>query len=57
MKVDIYISKNNAAIHLGHAEVFLREIVERENIMQEMSIKPPVIQKTVRIFGARGNSD
>jgi protein fantom len=30
LKLDVYISKNNAAIHLGRAEVFLREIVERE---------------------------
>jgi len=30
MKVDVYISKNNAAIHLGHAEIFLRELIERE---------------------------
>lgn len=57
IRVDIYISKNNAAIHLGRAEVLLREIVERETVMQELSIKPPLIQKTVRIFGARGNSD
>ena len=30
MKLDIYISKNNAAIHLGYAEIFLRELIERE---------------------------
>lgn len=57
MKIDVYISKNNTAIHLGRAEVHLREIVERENIMQEMSLKTPVIQKTVRIFAANGNSE
>ena len=33
MKIDIYISKNNAAIHLGHAEIHLRELVERETAM------------------------
>ena len=33
MKIDIYISKNNAAIHLGHAEIHLRELVERETVM------------------------
>jgi len=32
LKLDVYISKNNAAIHLGHAEVYLRELVERESI-------------------------
>jgi len=43
MKIDVYISKNNTAIHLGHAEVHLREIVERENITQELSYKTPII--------------
>jgi hypothetical protein len=56
MKIDIYISKNNAAIHLGHAEIFLREIVERETALQDLSYKTPVIQKTIRIFAAKGSN-
>lgn len=52
MKIDVYISKNNAAIHLGHTEIHLREIIERETIAQEMSFKTPVIQKTMRVFAA-----
>lgn len=43
MRIDIYISRNNAAVHLGRAEVLLREIVERESVMQELSLKPPLI--------------
>ena len=43
VKLDFYISKNNAAIHIGRAEVFLREIVERETAVQEISFKTPVI--------------
>jgi hypothetical protein len=43
MKIDVYISKNNAAIHLGHAELHMRELVERETVMQELSFKTPVI--------------
>jgi hypothetical protein len=30
MKLDFYISKNNAAIHIGKTEIFLKEIIERE---------------------------
>jgi hypothetical protein len=41
LRLDVYISKNNAAIHLGHAEVFLREVVERE--MGAADSRPPVI--------------
>ncbi len=54
MKVDVYISKNNTAIHLGHAEIFLREVIERETAMQDLSYKTPVIQKTIRLFAAKG---
>jgi hypothetical protein len=28
--MDIYLSKNNAAVHLGRCEVMLKELVERE---------------------------
>jgi hypothetical protein len=40
MKMDIYISKNNAAIHIGHAEIFLREIMERETIVSDSVFRP-----------------
>jgi len=30
MKLDIYISKNNSAVHLGYAEIFLKDLIERE---------------------------
>ena len=54
VKIDVYISKNNAAVHLGHAEVFLRELIERETPLQDANtFKTPVIQKPIRIFGAR----
>lgn len=43
MKIDIYISKNNAALHLGHAEIFLRELVERETALSDASFKTPII--------------
>ena len=30
MKMDVYISRNNAAVHLGRCEILLKELVERE---------------------------
>jgi len=42
---------------LGHAEVFLREIIERETAVQDVNFKAPVLQKTVRVFAAKGNPD
>jgi hypothetical protein len=53
VKLDVYISKNNAAIHLGHAEVYLRDLIERETPMQDVTGRTPVIAKPVRVFGAK----
>jgi ligand-binding SRPBCC domain-containing protein len=54
VKIDVYISKNNSAIHLGHAEVFLRDLIERETPLQDANtFKTPVITKPIRIFAAR----
>jgi hypothetical protein len=50
MKLDVYISKNNAAVLLGHAEVNLRGLIERETAVTDASFKTPVIQETVRVF-------
>ena len=30
LKLDVYISKNNSAVHLGKAEILLRDLIERE---------------------------
>lgn len=43
IKLDVYISKNNAAIHLGHAEIFLRELIARETAVVDAAMKTPVI--------------
>jgi protein fantom len=55
IKMDVYISKNNSAVHLGHAEVFLRELIDREVASQDAAFRTPVIQKTVRIMGVPKN--
>lgn len=57
MKLNFYISKNNAAIHIGHAEIFLREVIERETAVSELAFKTPVIQKTIRILPLNGNQE
>ena len=51
LKLDVYISKNNSVIHLGHCRVLLRELIERERPIQDISSKTPVIEKTVRVIG------
>ena len=44
IKLDFYISKNNSAIHLGTAHVYLRDIIDRESVMSaDISNKTPVI--------------
>ena len=30
LKLDVYLSKNNAAVHLGKAEIMLKDLIERE---------------------------
>lgn len=27
LKIDCYVSKNNAAVHVGHCEVYLKELI------------------------------
>jgi First C2 domain of RPGR-interacting protein 1 len=53
LKLDVYLSKNNAAVHLGHSEIHLRELIDRETAVQDYSMKTPVLQKTVRVFGSK----
>lgn len=50
LKMDVYLSRNNAAVHLGRCEVLLKELIEREVSGQDMNMKTPVIQKWVKIF-------
>jgi hypothetical protein len=39
--MDIYISRNNAAVHMGHCEIMLRDLIERE--AAHISSKTPLI--------------
>jgi len=56
MKIDVYISKNNAAIHLGHAELLLRELIELETTVVDRNLKQPTLQKVLRVFASRGDT-
>ena len=48
LKMDVYISKNNAAVHLGKCEIMLRDLIEREAAHVES--KTPLIQNWVKVF-------
>ncbi len=48
LKIDVYISKNNSAVHLGKAEILLRDLIEREAAHVES--KTPLIQNWVKVF-------
>ena len=43
LKLDIYVSKNNAAVQLGRAEILLKELVENEVVSQSVNMKTPII--------------
>jgi len=48
------MSKNNAAVHVGRAEVLLRELVKRESV--DINMKTPLVQKWARVFPVIQNS-
>ena len=50
IKMDIFVSKNNAAVHIGRCEILLKELVEREAAFVDS--KTPLIQNWVKIFAA-----
>ena len=51
--MDVFIAKSSSAIHLGTAEVHLRDLWERETAMQEATGKSPVVQQSVRVMALR----
>jgi len=53
LKMDIYISRNNAAVHMGHCEIMLRDLIERE--ATHISSKTPLIQKFENVFATGVN--
>jgi hypothetical protein len=46
--MDVYVSRNNAAVHVGRCEILLRELIEREAAYVDS--KTPLIQNWVKIF-------
>jgi hypothetical protein len=48
--MDVYVSKNNAAVHLGRCEVLLKELIEREVSAHDINMKTPVIQKWANVY-------
>ena len=43
IKMDVYVSKNNAAVQVGRAEIMLKELIESEVISESVNAKTPVI--------------
>ena len=43
IKLDVYVSKNNAAVQVGRAEILLKELIESELSSQNINMKTPVI--------------
>ena len=50
LKLDVYVSKNNAAVQVGRAEVLLRELIESEVVSLNLNAKTPVIEGLAKIF-------
>jgi len=50
LKMDVYLSKNNAAVHMGRCEVMLKELVEREIASHDIGYKTPLIERWAKIF-------
>mgnify|MGYP003896148253 CR=1 FL=1 len=50
LKLDVYVSKNNAAVQLGRAEIPLKELIESEVMIENVEMKPPVIQRWATVF-------
>ena len=49
LKMDVYVSKNNAAVQVGRAEILLKELIESEQIINT-NMKTPVIQRWARVY-------
>jgi len=41
LKMDLYISMNNSAVHLGRSEILLKDLIEREVV--HVDSKTPLI--------------
>ena len=50
LKLDVYVSKNNAAVQVGRAEVLLKELIESEIVSASLNSKTPVVQRWARVY-------
>lgn len=55
LRIDVYHSRDNAAVHMGRAEVMLKELVEREVASGEALSKAPLIQRWAQVFPVGSN--
>ena len=50
LKLDVYASKNNAAVQVGRAEILLKELIESEVVSVDVNSKTPIIQRWARVY-------
>ena len=43
LKMDVYVSKNNSAVHLGRCEVLLRDLIDQSIKGQDINMRTPLI--------------
>ena len=49
LKMDVYVSKNNAAVQVGRAEILLKELIESE-VVGQVNAKTPLIQRWAKVY-------
>ena len=50
VKMDVYVSRNNAAVQVGRAEIALKQLVESEVVSASLNTKTPVIQNWAKVY-------
>ena len=50
LRLDVYLSKNNSAVHMGRGEVLLKELIEREVAAADWAGKTPLIERRALIL-------
>ena len=48
--MDVYVSKNNAAVQVGRAEILLKQLIESELSSLNPNMRTPVIQNWARVY-------
>ena len=55
IKLDVYMSKNDTATHIGRAEIMLRDLIDQEIVTSSLNSKTPVIQRWAKVFAPQSD--